>query len=86
VKEAGKKRGLLWLFIFLGAILGSVLGDAIGNNLDFLSLLKDSYSVGMPKPLVLNLKVLAVTFGVDFKINIMTIVGIIMAIILYRRY
>ncbi|MCI1945812.1 DUF4321 domain-containing protein [Clostridium luticellarii] len=86
MKGAEKRKGFLWLFIFLGAILGSVLGDAIGNNFSFLSLFKDSYSVGMTEPVVLNLKVMTATFGVNFKVNIMTIIGIIMAIILYRKY
>ena len=86
MKGSVKKRGLLWIFIFLGAVLGSILGNIIGSSLSFLNFFRDSYAVGMSKPLVLNLKVIVLTFGVNFKINIMSIVGIIMAIILYRRY
>lgn len=86
MKGAEKRIGFLWFFILLGAICGSLLGDAIGNSLSFLSLFKNSYSVGMSQPMVLNLKVMVLTLGINFRINIMTILGIIMAIILYRRY
>jgi len=86
VKGVGKSRSFIWFFIFLGAICGSLVGDAIGNNFTFLSFLKNFYSIGMTEPIVLNLKVMVLTLGINFSINIVTIIGIIMAIILYRKY
>ncbi|WP_368488548.1 DUF4321 domain-containing protein [Clostridium sp. BJN0013] len=86
MKGVGKSRSFIWFFIFLGAICGSLVGDAIGNNFTFLSFLKNFYSIGMTEPIVLNLKVMVLTLGINFSINIVTIIGIIMAIILYRKY
>lgn len=86
MKGAGKSGGFIWLFIFLGAICGSLIGDAVGNSFNFLSFFKNFYSIGMSEPVVLNLKVMVLTLGINFSINIMTIIGIIMAIILYRKY
>jgi hypothetical protein len=82
----GNRKGLLWFFILLGAISGSLIGDVIGNNFKYLSFLKTAYSVGTSSPLVLNLKVMVITLGLNLNINIMTIMGIILAIILYRKY
>lgn len=82
----GTEGGIsLWFMIFLGAICGSILGDVIGNNLSILNFLKESYAIGTSTPTVLNLKILSLTLGLNFNINIMTIIGIIMAIILYRK-
>lgn len=86
VRGAEKSRSFLWFVIFLGAICGSLAGDILGDRLSILSFFKNSYSVGMSTPIVLNLKVMVLTLGLNFNINIMTIIGVIMAIILYRRY
>lgn len=82
----GNRRGLLWFFILLGALSGSLIGDVVGSNFKYLSFLKAAYSIGTSGPFVLNLKVMVITLGLDLKINIMTIIGIILAIILYRKY
>lgn len=86
VRGAEKSISFLWFVIFLGAVCGSLIGDILGDSLSILSFLKNSYSVGMSTPIVLNLKVMVLTLGLNFNINIMTIIGVIMAIILYRRY
>ncbi|WPC42880.1 DUF4321 domain-containing protein [Clostridium sp. JS66] len=86
MRGAEKGIGFLWFIIFLGAVCGSLIGDILGNNLSFLSFLKNSYAIGTSTPISLNLKVMIVTLGLNFNINVMTIIGIIMAIILYKRH
>lgn len=86
VREAEKSISFLWFVIFLGAVFGSLMGDILGSSLSILSFMKNSYAVGMSTPVVLNLKIMVLTLGLNFNINIMTIIGVIMAIILYRRY
>lgn len=86
MKGAGKSTVLLWFLIFVGAVAGSLIGDTVGSNFDMFKFLKNSYAIGTNSPLALNLKILTVTIGISFNINIMTIIGVIMAIILYRRY
>ena len=83
---ASGKKNLLWFFIFVGAISGSLLGDVIGNNVEKLHFLNTSCSIGTNAPFILNLKVMIITLGVNFKVNIMTIIGVMLAIILYRKY
>jgi len=86
VKVSSNGKGFMWFIVILGAVSGSIIGDIIGSNIAWLSLLKDSYSIGTQTPFVLDLKVLVLTLGLNFKINIMSIIGTIMAIILYKRY
>jgi len=86
VKNISGSKGFMWFIIILGAISGSILGEILGNNISQLALLKAAYTIGTTAPLVLDLKVLVLTFGLQFHINIMTIIGTILAIIIYRRY
>jgi hypothetical protein len=79
--------GKLFIFIVLiGAIAGTLIGDIAGSNVAILGFLKTSYAFGTSAPITLNLRVITVTFGINFYINLMTIIGIIVAIILYRKY
>jgi hypothetical protein len=84
--RGGERREFLWFFILLGAISGSLIGDFVGDNIKGLAFLKTSYPIGTSSPFVLNLKVMVITIGLNLNMNIMTIIGIILAIILYRRY
>lgn len=86
MKGTGEKKGLLIFFIILGAITGSLAGDVIGSNFRSLQILSKGFLIGMTNPLILNLKAIVITFGISININIMTILGIILAIILYRKY
>ncbi|GAA0747573.1 DUF4321 domain-containing protein [Clostridium oceanicum] len=85
MKGIEKSKSLFGVFILLGAILGSISGEIIGNNFSVLSFLKSSYTIGTTSPMALNLKVFNLTLGLSININIMTIIGIIVSILLYRK-
>ena len=86
MKTTEKRNPYFIFFILIGAITGSFIGELLGDNINALEFLKNTYTIGMTSPMLIDLKVLAVTFGINFKINIMSIIGIILAIILYRKY
>ncbi len=86
MKSAEKRNQYFIFFILIGAISGSFIGELLGNNIDALKFLKNTYTIGMGTPMLIDFKVLAVTFGINININIMSIIGIILAIILYRKY
>jgi hypothetical protein len=86
VKVSANGKGFMWFIIILGAVSGSIIGEIAGNSISWLSVLKASYSIGTQAPLVLDLKVLVLTLGLNLKINIMAIIGTVLAIILYKRY
>ena len=42
-------------------------------------------SFGLETPISLNLNIVQITFGLMFKINIASIIGLIVAILIYRK-
>jgi len=85
MRGSEKSKSFLFFIVILGAICGSLIGDMLGSNIKYLSALKNGYYIGTRNPLSLDLKILSITFGINFNISIMTIIGIILAIILYRK-
>ena len=86
MKSSERKNPYFIFFILIGAISGSFIGELIGDNIIALKFIKNTYTIGMSTPMLIDLKVLAINFGINFNINIMSIIGIVLAIILYRKY
>lgn len=86
MKSAEKRNPYFIFFIMIGAISGSFIGELLGDNIGALKFLKSTYTIGMSAPMLIDFKVLAINFGINFNINIMSIIGIILAIILYKKY
>ena len=82
VKE--KNIWILLLFVFSGLVIGGLIGE-VASNVNFLWWLSYGQSFGLSTPLELNLNILTITFGLMFKINIASIIGLVVAIILYRK-
>jgi hypothetical protein len=72
-----KNGWLLWLFILIGIA-------ELTASVHALSWLSYGQSFGLDNPLVLNLGVLVITFALQIKITIASIIGVILAIIIYR--
>jgi hypothetical protein len=72
--------------ILLGAISGSFMGEILANNFSNLGFLGKAYSIGLKSPIILDLKVVELAFGFGFNINLMSIIGVILAIILFRKF
>lgn len=85
MKNSERRIGYFIFIILLGAISGTFIGDVLGSNIKALEFLKKTYEIGINMN-PLNLKVLVITFGMDININIMSIIGIVLAIIIYRNY
>ena len=68
---------------FLMILAGIVIGGFIGNLLP-VEWLNYGQSFGLSSPIVLDLGILCVTFGLSIKITIASILGIIVSIIIYR--
>lgn len=75
---------ILILFLLAGIVLGGLIGELAGQ-VDFLWWLGYGQSFGLTEPLVLNLEVITLTFALQFKINIASIIGVALAIFLYRK-
>ena len=81
------KEKNFWIFlIFLlsGLVIGGLLGE-LANKVDWLWWLSYGQSFGLSTPVTLDLSVLKITFSCMIKINVASIIGIILAVILYRK-
>lgn len=80
--------GLLLLAIVVGLVVGSLLGELLGQ---FVSspwtkeVLTRGPMLGLAPPATLDLRLLSVTFGILFKVNVLGVIGIIVAVIIVRR-
>ena len=79
----GKNTWALFLLILAGIVLGGFIG-MLAEQVSWLSWLGYGQSFGLDKPIVLNLGLLVVTFGLTIKITIASIIGVVLAVILYR--
>ena len=68
---------------FLRILAGIVIGGFIGSLFPS-TWLNYGQSFGLSQPLVLDLGILAITFGLSIKITIASILGIVVAIVVYR--
>lgn len=79
-----KNVWILLLFILSGLVIGGLLGELAGQ-VDFLWWLSYGQSFGLSSPVQLDLNIVQVTFGLMFKINIASIIGLIIAIFIYKK-
>lgn len=79
-----KNIWILILFILCGIVIGGLLGE-LASHVDFLSWLAYGQEFGLTAPIELNLSVIKLTFALIFKINIASIIGIVLAIFIYKK-
>lgn len=74
-----KNSWACFLLIMAGIVIGGFIGSLFPSTW-----LNYGQSFGLTQPLVLDLGILSVTFGLSIKLNIAGIIGIALAIIIYR--
>lgn len=79
-----KNGWLLFLFILVGLVLGGLIGD-LTAGVSWLKWLSYGQKFGLNQPLQLNLGVVEITFGIVFNLNISSILGLILAIFIYKK-
>ena len=79
-----KNTWMVILFIFAGLVIGGLLGE-VAAQVDWLSWLAYGQTFGIENPFVLELNVLSLTFAFALHINIASIIGLSIAIFLYRK-
>lgn len=86
------KTGRPWVLLLLmlcGVVIGSFLG-LLTKDISWLSWLDYGMSFGIGTNagtgvFVLNLGVITLTFGLSIKISIASIIGVVIAFLVYRR-
>jgi hypothetical protein len=80
--------GVILLMIVAGLVVGSLLGELIGGLMPsgpMHDLFTKGPSIGLTTPATLDLRFLALTFGLVFKVNVVGVLGIVIAALVLRR-
>ena len=80
----GKNNWTFWLLVLAGIVLGGFLGN-LADGISWLSWLNYGQAFGLQEPIVFELGILVLTFGLHIKITIAGIIGIIIGFLVYRR-
>lgn len=82
-RTGSKNAWALFLLLLAGIVLGSFIAH-LTSGVSALSWLSYGQSFGLDSPVVLDIGILVLTFGLKIKFTIASIIGIILAAIIYR--
>ena len=78
-----KNFWILLIMLLAGIVLGGFMGQ-LANGISWLNWLNFGQSFGLDSPLVINFGILIITLGLTIKITMDSIIGIAIALIIYR--
>ncbi len=79
-----KNIWILLIFILSGLVVGGLLGE-LASKVDWLWWLSYGQSFGLENPITLDLSIMKITFALMFKISISSIIGLVLAIFIYKK-
>ncbi len=79
-----KNIWILIVFILAGLVIGGLIGQ-FAAKVDALWWLAYGESFGLSEPLKLDLSIINLTFSLVLRINIASIIGMAIAIFIYRK-
>lgn len=79
-----KNIWILMLFILCGLVIGGLLGE-LATKVPYMDWMGYGQSFGFESPIVLNLNIMTITFALSFKLNIASIIGMIISIFVYKK-
>lgn len=80
----GAKNGwTLLLLVLAGVVLGGFIGS-LAAGVPGLDWLNYGQAFGLEEPMILSMGLVILTFGLTIKITIASIIGIVLAILIYR--
>ena len=79
-----KNIWILIVFILSGLVIGGLLGE-LASKVDYLWWLSYGQEFGLTNPMILDLSIVKLTFALQLKINIASIIGMARAIFVYRK-
>lgn len=84
MKRTGSKSPwILLIFMLAGIVLGGFIGT-LSEGVGGFQWLNYGQTFGFDQPIILNLGILVITFGLSIKITISSIIGMLLAAFIYR--
>ena len=80
----GKGTWVCIIFILAGLVIGGLIGE-LTSGVNFLWWISYGQEIGLSEPLKLDLGVITLQFAIMFKINIASILGVIISMFIYRK-
>ena len=80
--------GLILMIVVAGLVVGSLLGEIVASLLPtgiIQDVLTKGPQIGLAPPATLDLRFIALTFGMLLKVNVVGILGVILAAIALRK-
>lgn len=85
----GRGAGTLILFLITGAILGGILGEVIAGSTVLTGMapyLIKTFSILDIPPVVINLYVIKLVVGFALNPNLISVLGMVVAIFIFKRF
>ncbi|MEK6537716.1 MAG: hypothetical protein A2132_02955 [Nitrospirae bacterium RBG_16_43_11] len=82
-----KNIWILLLLILVGALLGNVLGEilrAISPEGPVRNIFTEGFHIGITPPVTLDLRIITFTIGFSIRANLLTLLGSILGIYIYK--
>lgn len=79
-----KSMWILIVFIFAGIVIGGLIGDLASKSTG-LWWLAYGQEFGLNQPLSVDLSIIKFSFSLMIKLNISSILGMILAVFIYRK-
>lgn len=82
-----KNIWILLILILVGALLGNVLGEilrAISPEGPVRNIFTEGFHIGITPPVTLDLRIITFTIGFSIRANLLTLLGSILGIYIYK--
>jgi hypothetical protein len=83
-----KTPWLLIFFVTVGGLFGGVVAEilrAVAPSGPISALFLKNLNIGITDPITIDLFLLTVSFGAAVKINLLSIIGVLMGVYVYRQ-
>jgi hypothetical protein len=85
---ASRGFGVLLMIVLAGLVIGSLLGELVAGLLPpgtVRDVLTRGPQIGLTPPATIDLRFAAVTFGMMLKVNVVGVLGVLIAAVALRR-
>lgn len=79
-----RNTSALLLLLLAGVVVGGLIGE-LASRTPALHWLSVGQTFGLTSPLTLDLGVLVISFGLTIRFTVASLIGIILAFIIYRK-